>query len=301
LEVLEGGRVEIGTVQNPITAKINITFRDIPINTSIDPAQYGNSLLGFGIIKMHGKLINETFVRVKKVLQAGDQTIELESAVNWEIGDIVYIPTSSQHAINTKAYVPEYEERTITKISSDMKIITLNQPLKYTHPGAVDGSGNLQFLPHVALLSRNLIIQSENPNGARGITLFGERADIDIRYAKFYNLGRTTNYPLDSTEFDSSGNPTHIGTNQIARYPLHAHHLAGPTSPQLNGYQFTIIGNSIDGGTDTNEKYKWGITIHESHYGLIENNIIHNYAGAGMALEDGSETKNLIKRKKHNK
>ena len=49
-----------------------------------------------------------------------------------------------------------------------------------------------------------------------------------------------------------------------------------------------LIGNAIDGGT------KWGITIHNTHYGLVQDNVIYNAAGAGIMTEDGSETANVI-------
>ena len=51
------------------------------------------------------------------------------------------------------------------------------------------------------------------------------------------------------------------GLIQIGRYPLHMHHLDGPAQPQANGYEFTLIGNAIDGG-DTPNDHKWGIDIH---------------------------------------
>ena len=41
--------------------------------------------------------------------------------------------------------------------------------------------------------------------------------------------------------------------------PIHMHHLMGPAAPPSNGYQFTLIGNAIDGGS-TSHKFKWGIS-----------------------------------------
>ncbi len=114
-----------------------------------------------------------------------------------------------------------------------------------------------------------------------------DRAEVDIRYTAFKDLGRTTISPLDSTVM-SSGHATHIGANQIGRYSLHLHHLFGPASPPPNSYQFILIGNAIDGGT------KWGITIHNTHYGLVQDNVVYNAAGAGIMTEDGSETANVI-------
>src|SRR5262249_21931234 len=57
-----------------------------------------------------------------------------------------------------------------------------------------------------------------------------------------------------------------------------------PTS----GYQFALVGNAIDGGS------KWGITIHNSHYGLIKDNVVYDTTGSGIVTEDGSETANVF-------
>ncbi len=151
------------------------------------------------------------------------------------------------------------------------------------------------FLPHVADLSRNVVIASQNPLGTRGHALFTDRADVDVRYAHFDRMGRTTtSAPVDSTTYDATGNAIHIGTNQIGRYALHAHHLFGPSTPRADGYQFSFVGNALDGGTADTESQKWGIDVHGSHYGLIQANVVYNASGAGIATEDGSESYNLF-------
>src|SRR6185295_8556015 len=104
-------------------------------------------------------------------------------------------------------------------------------------------------------------------------------ADADIRYALFKDLGRTTYLPLNAT------------TNHIGRYPVHMHHLIGPTVTPANGYQFTLVGNAVDGGS-VETQFKWGITVHGSHYGSIKDNVVYNYNGAAIATEDGSESFN---------
>ena len=58
-----------------------------------------------------------------------------------------------------------------------------------------------------------------------------------------------------------------------------------------NGYQFTLLGNAVDGGSDETQ-FKWGITVHGTHYGSIKDNVVYNYNGAAIATEDGSESFN---------
>ena len=146
----------------------------------------------------------------------------------------------------------------------------------------------LKRLGHVANLTRSFVIRSENPTGTRGHILAMGRADVDVRHVAFDGLGRTTSEPLDSTVVDSAGNVSHVGTNQIGRYAFHFHHVAGPTTPQSSGFQFTFYDNSVVNSA------KWGVAIHNSHYGLLYNNVVVGWNGAGIVTEDGSETGNQI-------
>jgi hypothetical protein len=67
----------------------------------------------------------------------------------------------------------------------------------------------------------------------------------------------------------------------------------GPIATPSNGYQYTLQGNVIDGGTDEH-RFKWGITLHDSHYGLVKDNVVYNYGGAGLMTETGNESFNVI-------
>lgn len=67
------------------------------------------------------------------------------------------------------------------------------------------------------------------------------------------------------------------------------HQLWGPVNPSNTGYQFQLIGNAI------NDSLKWPLAVHGSHFGLIRQNVIYGggqLTGAGIAVEDGSETEN---------
>jgi hypothetical protein len=174
---------------------------------------------------------------------------------------------------------PQWEEFTIQGISGN--VVTLNRSLTYNHKGARDVAGNIDFLPHIGNLTRNVTFRSANPSGTRGHMAMIHMADADIRYTTFKDMGRTT--------YD----PVAVGTNQKGRYALHMHHDMGPMTTPANGYQFTLIGNSVDGGSSVH-KFKWGITIHDSHFGLIQDNVVYNMGGAGIMTEDGNETLNVF-------
>ena len=139
--------------------------------------------------------------------------------------------------------------------------VILQQPLKFDHLGARNNDGQIELMPHVALLDRNVLIRSENPEGTRGHTLFTARADVDIEYAQFLDLGRTDAFQsLDNTTFDANGNVTHVGTNQIARYAVHFHHLIGPENATNTGYQFKLVGNTVQ------RSLKWAVDVHGTSF-----------------------------------
>jgi hypothetical protein len=134
-------------------------------------------------------------------------------------------------------------------------------------------------------LTRNIVVRSEAPTGGtRGHTLHTNRSDVDIRYVEFRDLGRTTIAPLDP------------GSNHIGRYALHLHHLFGPVPTPANGFQFTIVGNAVQDSNTARSRIKWPVAIHNSHYGLVQDNAIYNAGGAGLATEDGNESFNVIER-----
>jgi hypothetical protein len=291
ITVLESGLLEVGTVETPIAADVTaeIVILDQPIEAAIDPEQLTRGLVGLGTVRIHGALKTPTFSRVVAEPLTGQTSLQLEQPVSgWRVGDTLVLPDTRQLSQDARGdnYVPQWEELEVAAISGST--LTVSRPLVHDHRGGRDGAGAIEFLPHVGNVSRNVIVRSENPAGTRGHVLFNNRADVDIRYALFRGLGRTQPGVLDNATYDADGNPRRAGTNQIGRYSLHFHHTFGPVAPQGNGHQFTVIGNAIDDAS------KWGITVHNSHYGLIQDNVVYNSRGAGIVAEDGTESFNVF-------
>ena len=289
--VLDGGAFELGTTANPIAATkvAEVVIADQPFNPDVDPAQIGHGIVALGRVRMHGGIKSPTFVRVGREPLAGQTTIVLGQPVDgWKAGDQLVLPDTRQLRDNErgKSYSPQDERVQVASIVGS--VVTLAAPLVFDHKGTGTAAGSEGLLPHVGNLSRNVIVRSENPAGTRGHTIFVSHADVDIRYATFRELGRTRMGILNNTEFDSEGRLARIGSNQIGRYAVHFHHDFGPVQPPANGYQFTLIGNAVDGST------KWGITVHRSHYGLIQDNVVFNARGAGIVTEDGSGSFNVF-------
>ena len=305
LLVMPGGTLEVGTEQQPVqadkTAEILIANKPLDLTNDgvgiFDPEQYGTGLLAIdGTVTMSGAPKAPTFVRLTTEPKAGHTTLSTaQSVLGWRAGDTVLLPDSRQLLLTSSQpnywwqTTTQWEERVVQSIGTQQ--LTVTQALAFTHPGARDGGGTLDvdFLPHVANLTRNVIIRSENPSGTRGHTFFTHHSRLDMQYVLLQDLGRTTVNALDNTTFGSNGNVTHIGTNQVGRYALHLHHLIGPSTNPIGGeHQYRLVGNVIKGGQ------KWGLAIHDTHYGLIRDNIVYNIPGSGLVLEDGTESYNHI-------
>ncbi|MEQ1575524.1 MAG: G8 domain-containing protein [Vicinamibacterales bacterium] len=289
--VLETGAFLMGTPGRPVAADVLAEFvtADVPIDTRLDPEQLGGGLVGLGKVTIAGAAKTPTFVRLASEPLAGQTRLELEQAVSgWHVGDTLVLPDTRQLRQHERGddYRPQWEELTVASVSG--RSVTLARPLAFDHRGARDGAGVLEFLPHVGNVSRNVIFRSENPAGTRGHTIFIQHPDVDIRYALFKDMGRTRMGVLDNVEYSPEGQVRHVGTNQIGRYSIHFHHAFGPKATPANGYQFTLIGNAIDDAS------KWGITVHNSHYGLVSENVVYNSRGAAIVAEDGTESFNVF-------
>ena len=291
LMVIDGGYLEIGSAATPIAHDVTaeIIIADQTIDRQLDPAELGAGIESLGKIVMHGAMKSPTFVRLAREPLAGQTTLALEQSVKgWAVGDEIVIPDTRQLRQHERGiyYKPQDEKLEIASIAENR--ITLKTPLKYDHRGARNANDELEFLPHIGNLSRNIVVRSENPAGTRGHMIFMSRAEIDLRFVEVRDMGRTRMGVLDNTEFTDQGQVKKLGTNQIGRYAIHFHHYFGPRETPANGYQFTLIGNAVDGAP------KWGVTIHNSHYGLVQDNVVYNTHGAGIVTEDGTESFNVF-------
>lgn len=299
--VYREGKLEIGTSANPFpsayTAELVIADRLLyttsadPQTGKIDPSQYGTGLIVLGDVEMHGEDKGKTWYSVSNEALANDTTITVESApTGWKAGDKIVITDTRQIVLEWMSYNASpapadlhIEEVEIASIAGN--VITLTQPLQYDHLYGRDGDNVIIGTPHVANLSRNVVIRSENPEGTRGHVMFTERAKVNIANVEFVDLGRTTIDALDNTIMEN-GTVTHIGTNQVGRYSVHMHHLMGPVNTTNTGYQHKIVGTSIHRGE------KWGISYHNAHFGLFDNNVIYDIQGSSLMTEEGNEREN---------
>lgn len=260
--VHSGATLEVGTPGDPIqdAYAAEIVFADLPFRGN-DTAQHGIGLIVLdGTFTTNGRNVDQRFVRIAKTINAGDIQVKMVEEPDWQPGDQLFLP--DRFIDGSKVEYPVVD-------SVDGVWVNVESPMQHYNPGA---AGNRM---HLANLTSNIRFTSEDPNGNRGHILLLERSEVDVRDAVFEELGRTTVEEL---------NPTN---NHTGRYSFHLHHMYGSEQP-LAGQSWTFKDNVILGGE------KWGLAIHDSHWGTASNNVIVDVEGAGIAIESGSETGNVI-------
>jgi hypothetical protein len=282
--VADGGTLEV-------QPGARVTFADVPFETAFDADQFGHGLIVFGTIRSVGTT-KTPWTRLATGPLAGQRVVILDTpVVGWQMddelvfGDSRALPTDD--LIDWTAMPSKREDHTdvrrVLSLLPDGVTVTLDRALDYDHPGAIGYDGTLRLRPFVSNHTRDIVWRSEHPAGVRGHLMFTERADVNFAYNEVDDLGRTTSEPLDNTVWSGS-TPTHIGTNQIAKYAVHDHHLIGPAV----GPQPRLVGNAI------NRPAKWGISLHDTHYTTAAWNVIYGASGAGFVTETGQETENII-------
>lgn len=289
------GLLQIGTVGTPVTAgkTAQLVVRDVAVDTGTDPAQYGTGVLIQGMLTGCGQTkTSGNYTRLVGSAASGATSLTLDSSPSgWNNGDDVIV-TDSQLAIDPATWSTAHPRFRTTISSISGTALTLNAGLNADRPTAVDhtGAAETDMTAHVANLTRNVIFRSENPSGTCGhLMVMGHSSSFDCRYMEFKLRGRTTGSALDDTTFDGSGNPTHVGTNQRGRYNFHCHHLGGSGATRS-----TLKGCSFWPDTNGDHTAKWGITVHETNYLDVSDNVVWNWIGAGIAVEDGSEHHNVF-------
>lgn len=263
----------IGTSQEPIpakfTARIRLHYLD-GMNKADAPALACCS----GRMEIHGSPMRRNWVKLAKHAEAGDDQVVLDlsplgddekqsepvdaKSLGWRVGDEVIVTASSRASGGgsfRRDKEAHTEPRTITAI--DGAVLMLDKPLRHSHLG--EG----EFRAEVANLSRNVIIESADPEGVRGHTVYHAFSRGGISYARFAHLGKE---------------------GVLGRYAIH-YHLVGDT----------MRGSAVRGAAIVDSHNRW-ITIHGAQYLVVRDCIGYKSVGHGYFMEDGSEVYNLLDR-----
>ncbi len=133
--------------------------------------------------------------------------------------------------------------------------MTLDRPLDHDHLGTGDYRGE------IADLSRNVVVESADPAGVRGHTMYHRRSAGSISYAEFRHLGKE---------------------GVLGRYSLH-YHLCGDT----------MRGSSVVGASIWDSANRW-LTIHGTNYLVVRDCVGYQSVGHGFFMEDGTEVYNVL-------
>jgi Cu/Zn superoxide dismutase len=252
--------LEVGTADRPIDADhhavIRLTY--LPgMDKNVCPAIIDSG----GRMDFHGAPLNFTWTKLKTQANAGESTITLMDApTGWRVGDHLVIPTTKKISLfSAHGVIPsvrddsQTEERFIKSI--DGQVLTLDKPLGYDH--VVDGD----WRGEVADISRNVIVESSDPAGVRGHTMYHHGSTGSISYAEFRHLGKE---------------------GELGRYSLHFH-LCGDT----------MRGSSIVGASIWDSANRW-ITIHGTNYMVVRDCVGYQSIGHGFFLENGTEEYNVF-------
>jgi hypothetical protein len=254
--------LEVGSAREPIPAKFTAKIR-LHYVEGLDKGSCPAIVCCGGRMDFHGAPMNRTWVKLGATANKGESTVTLAEAVTgWKPGDKVIVTTTDEgdtaggrRRPGQQAESKYTEERTIKAI--DGVTLTLDAPLNRVHRGEGDLRGE------VANLSRNVIVESADPAGVRGHTMYHKGSAGSISYAEFRHLGKE---------------------NVLGRYSLHFH-LVGNT----------MRGSYVIGASIWDSHNRW-LTIHGTNYLVVRDNVGFQSVGHGFFMEDGTEVFNVIDR-----
>jgi len=275
--------LEVGTAVCPIAPGHTAVIRLAHVE-GMDRETCPSIICCGGRMDFHGAPMSRTWVKLGATAPAGTREVRLaEPVTGWRVGDRVIVTATrgdngtggtrrrkaGDRAAATEAHgvaagyrtdaepgVPVYtEERILRGIDGDR--LRLDRPLDFEHLGAGAYRGE------VANLSRNVVVESADPGGVRGHTMYHRGSAGSISYAEFRHLGKE---------------------GVLGKYSLHFHRLGD-----------TMRGSSVVGASIWDSGNRW-ITIHGTNYLVVRDCVGYRSVGHGFFLEDGTEVNNVLDR-----
>jgi hypothetical protein len=244
--------LEVGTPEKPIPARHTATIRLAYVD-GMDRQSCPAIVCCGGRMDFHGAAMRRTWVKLGATAKKGDTSLTLAEPVpGWKVGDRVIVTATSYQ---TYRKANGTEERTIKAL--DGVKLTLNEPVE------VDHLGEGLYRGEVANLSRNVVVESADPKGERGHTMYHQGSAGSISYAEFRHLGKE---------------------GVLGRYAIHFH-LVGDT----------MRGSSVVGASIWDSRNRW-VTIHGTSYLVVRDCVGYRSIGHGFFLEDGTEVFNVLDR-----
>ena len=214
-------------------------------------------------MEIHGEPLRQTWVKLKRQAEAGASTLALaEPVADWKAGDQVIVgSTHRQRERGSAGFLDgaETEQRRIVSVGK--RDFTGGYPLKLDKVLTFAHFADESYQAEVANLSRNVIVESADPDGLRGHTMYHKHSSGSISYAEFRHLGKK---------------------DVLGRYSLHFH-LCGNT----------MRGSSVIGASIWDSHNRW-LTIHGTDSLVVRDCVGFKSVGHGFFLEDGTEINNIF-------
>ena len=176
--------LEVGTQERPIDAKHTAKIRLVYF-PGMDKQSLPAVVCCGGRMDLHGAAMNRTWIKLGATAKKGDTAVTgAETVEGWRPGDHILVTNAQpvEHVGSRRRGGSFTEERTLRSI--DGATLTLDKPLEFEHLGTGDYRGE------IANLSRNVIIESVDPAGVRGHTMYHRGSTGSISYAEFRHLGK---------------------------------------------------------------------------------------------------------------
>jgi hypothetical protein len=251
--------LEVGTPDEPVASGHIALIRLTPI-PGLDSDECPAIVCCGGRMDLHGAKLGRSWVKLGAPAAKGSTTVALADPVSgWRVGDRVIITATRKQRVDDDGDVPsvrahsETEERTIRGI--DQTRLTLEAPVIFDHAGTGSQRGE------VANLSRNVIIESADPAGIRGHTMYHRFSTGSISYAEFRHLGKP---------------------GKLGKYSIHFHRVGD-----------TMRGASVVGTSIWDSGNRW-ITIHGTDFLVVRDCVGYGSVGHGFFLEEGTEVDNIL-------
>jgi hypothetical protein len=253
--------LEIGSRERPIAAGRTALVRLTAV-AGLDPEECPAIVCCGGRWDVHGSPLSRSWVKLGSPAARGSSRVTLADAVTgWRVGDRVIITATARQRVRDDIELPSVRERPQTEERTIRAIegldLVLNAPLAFAHSCVANRRGE------VANLSRNAIIESADPNGVRGHTMYHRDSAGAISYAEFRHLGKP---------------------GKLGKYSLHFHRAGD-----------TMRGTSVIGTSVWDSANRW-ITIHGTNTLVVRDCVGYRGIGHGFFIEDGTEVENILDR-----
>ncbi|RUL82961.1 G8 domain-containing protein [Tautonia sociabilis] len=255
----------VGLPHEPIPAGTTATIR-LKFVDGMDPETCPAIVCCGGRMEFHGAPMPRTWTKLAREAYRNEAVVLLprEDVEGWNPGDRVILTGTARQfgykdtRTTSVAERPATEERTIREFKpygDDLVRLVLDRPLEHDHRAQGDYRGE------VANLSRNVVVESAEPGGVRGHTMYHRGSRGSISYAEFRHLGKR---------------------GVLGKYSLHFH-LVGES----------MRGSSVIGASIWDSENRW-ITVHGTSYLVVRDCVGYRSIGHGFFLEDGTETRNVF-------